>query len=441
MKIFFILFIFIFLQNCSFDNKTGIWNNSGSIEVADERFKDFKTLNNEKKSFNQIIEPVDNFKPNLEKILINFKWNDEFYNDSNNSKNFSYDGFNKIVYKSKRLSKYAVNKKILFQDNHVIIADVRGNITVYSITDKEIVFRFNFYKKKIKKNKKILSLIIENEIIYVADNLGYLYAINFIEKKIIWAQNYKIPFRSNLKIFKNKLILANQDNSLFIINKLDGVKKKTIPTEELMLKNNFINSLAKYGENIFFLNTFGSLYSINATNNNFNWFINLNTFLDSSVNNFFNSNPLVINKDYIFIATNPYLYVLNKTNGLTKIRMLTTSTVKPIASADQLFFINENTLLVSLDIGSGKVNFSLDINKKVSNFLKTKNKKTITVKSFSLVNNNLLLFLDNSYIVEFNLKGKILKIDKLPSKLNSLPIFIDNSILYLDNKNKLTILN
>ena len=43
-----------------------------------------------------------------------------------------------------------------------------------------------------------------------------------------------------------------------------------------------------------------------------------------------------------------------------------------------------------------------------------------------------------SYI---NQVSKILNIEKLPSKLNSFPIFINNSILYLDNKNKLVIIN
>ena len=58
-------------------------------------------------------------------------------------------------------------------------------------------------------------------------------------KKIIWAKNFKIPFRSNLKIFKDKLILSNQNNELYFINKTSGDILNLIPTEETTIKNDF----------------------------------------------------------------------------------------------------------------------------------------------------------------------------------------------------------
>ena len=38
---------------------------------------------------------------------------------------------------------------------------------------------------------------------------------------------------------------------------------KFIPTEETTIKNNFFNSLALSDQLLFFLNTYGSIYSIN----------------------------------------------------------------------------------------------------------------------------------------------------------------------------------
>ena len=47
----------------------------------------------------------------------------------------------------------------------------------------------------------------------------------------------------------------------------------------------------------------------------------------------------------------------------------------------------------------------------------------------------------NSYVLTFSLKGELEKIIKLPSKIKSNPIFINNSIAYLDQKNKISLVD
>ena len=56
------------------------------------------------------------------------------------------------------------------------MADIKGNITVFSINQNKIIMKFNFYKNKFKKIKKFLNLIVEDSIVYVSDNMGFLYA-------------------------------------------------------------------------------------------------------------------------------------------------------------------------------------------------------------------------------------------------------------------------
>ena len=53
----------------------------------------------------------------------------------------------------------------------------------------------------------------------------------------------------------------------------------------------------------------------------------------------------------------------------------------------------------------------------------------------------LFIFLKNSYVVKFTASGTINDIVKLPKKLGSFPIFINKSIVYLNNKNRLIILD
>ena len=436
------LIILLILSNCSFDDKTGIWNNKNSVLTSkkENRFKDFKKLYTKEESFDEIITPSEDLNVSVSKIKVNLKWTDEFYNDSNNLDNFSYKNQNQLIFKSKKLSKYKVNEKILFDGENIIINDQKGNIVVYSVEKQQIVYKYNFYKKRYRKLKKNLNIIIEDRIIYVADNIGYFYSLNYKTKKLLWAKNYKIPFRSNIKIFENKIIIADQDNTFYVLNKFSGERLKIIPTESVNLKNEFISSLALDNNSFFFLNTYGSLYSINSQNQKIQWFTNFNQSLDLNSGNLFYSNAILAHNDKVLVSTEPYLYVLNSDTGMIISKNSITSIVKPIISQQGLFLITKDNLLVYKKLNSEKIIYSINITEKIASYLDTK-KKSISVKSFFIVNNDLFVFLENSYLVKFSKEGKIKKINKLPDKLGTLPILISNSIIYLNKKNKLIILD
>ena len=238
MKFFLTAFIFILLSNCSFDNKTGIWKNANDTKSKKtNKFKDFKKIKTKDKVFNDIINPDKKLKIILDPVKINLNWLDEYYQNSNNLDNFSYKDTNELVFKSKKLSKNKTQERLLYKDQNIIVVDEKGNVIVYSIQNQQIIFNYNFYKKKFKKIKKKINLISEKNVIYASDNIGFLYAIDYLNNKILWAKNFKKPFRSNLKIIQDKLIAADQDNTLYIINKKTGESKKIIPTEEEILKN------------------------------------------------------------------------------------------------------------------------------------------------------------------------------------------------------------
>ncbi len=378
MQIFLILIILLASYSCSFDNKTGIWQNSDQIiKKKKNELSNFKKINTEEKLFNKIILPKNNSKINLGPIKNNLKWEDEFYQASNNLENFSYIDSNNLIFKSKKLSKHKINSKILFDGNNAVFADEKGNIYVYSTDLQNIIYKYNFYKKKFKKNKKKLNIKIENNIVYVSDNLGYLYAISYKNRKLIWAKNFQIPFRSNLKIIKNKLILADSDNSIYLVNKFNGEKIKTLPTEDASMNNEFINSFASYGETFFYLNTFGSIYSINSSNGQINWFFNINPFSEIDTNNLFNSKPIILNNNKVIISTDRELNLFNADNGSRILKFPISSTIKPIILNQNLFLITKNDLLVSINIEKGDIVYSVDINEEIAKFLNTKKKNDL----------------------------------------------------------------
>ena len=167
----------------------------------------------------------------------------------------------------------------MLEKNNLILSDKSGNIIVYSIEENSIISKYNFYKKRFKNIDKNLNLAVENGIVFVSDNIGYIYAYNYLKNKIIWAKNYKIPFLSNIKLLSDKLIAANQNNDLYILNKANGDLIKQIPSESNSINNFFRNNLNLNNDSIFYLNTYGSLYSVDQKKLNINWFLNLTRHL------------------------------------------------------------------------------------------------------------------------------------------------------------------
>ena len=441
MKLFYILIFSILLQSCSFDNKSGIWKNENEVLVQkNDPLSNFESLSYVEEQFDKIVPFDGNSKIKISNTVSNLKWSDIFYNKINNFDNFKYNNLNKLLFKSKKLSRFDTSENILYEENNIILNDSKGNLIIYSIDEKKIISKFNFYKKRYKKLNKKINFIVENNIIYVADNLGYLYSYNYSINKILWAKNYKIPFRSNLKIYNKQLALADQANTLYLFNKENGEILKKFPSEEITVKNRFINNLALNNKNLFFLNTYGTLYSFNIDHSNINWFLNLNQSTDLTPSESFDGTRIINYDKKLIITSNNFLYIIDEDNGSIIFKINFTSSISPVVNNNYLFIISKNDLLIVLDIEKGKIKYSYDINQKIADYYETK-KRNALFRNLLLLNDKIFIFLNNSFVLNFDIIGNLNDIKKLPTKINSNPIIIDGSIIYLDKKNRLSIVD
>lgn len=437
-----ILLIFIILvYSCSFDNKSGIWQNENfNTEETNNSFKEFRKLAIISDSFDEIIKIRDNFKFETPKLIDVKEWNDIFYSDNNNLLNFKYSDQNKQNFKSKKITKKKIRNYKLSEDNNIIFSDLKGNIFIFSLAEKKLIHRFNFYKKRFKNIEKKINLVVDNGIIYASDNIGFLYAIDYKKNKVIWAKNYKIPFRSNLKIFQDKLLASNQNNNLYFLNKNSGDIINQIPTEETIVKNRFINNLSLNNNYIFFLNTYGSLYAVDKKNMQIKWFLNLNQSLDINPSNLFFGNQIVNDNKKIIISSDQFTFIVEAETGTIIFKKNFSSIIKPIIIDQYFFSISKNNFLIVTNMNNGDILYSLDINQEIANHLNSK-KKEVQIKSMMLVNNKIFVFLKNSFLLKFDLKGNLVNITKLPNKMNTSPIFINGLMVYFDFKNRLTFIN
>ena len=151
MKIFLFYLMLIFLNNCSFDNKSGIWKNESELSSSkDDLFKEFEKISSNKEIYSKIVPLTSNYNFKIPKIFNNLDWEDIFYSENNNNSNFAYNDLNKILFKSKKITRYKLNNYILAKNNNLILSDQRGNIILYSIKENKLISKFNFYKKKYK---------------------------------------------------------------------------------------------------------------------------------------------------------------------------------------------------------------------------------------------------------------------------------------------------
>ncbi len=440
MKLSIILVFLLSLYSCSFDNKTGIWENENIIKDENKKiFKDFKKIFISESSFNETIPPDTSKVFKISDPIINTNWNDIFYSYNNNTRNFKYNEIHEVIFKSKKLSKYSLNNFKLFNEGNLIISDVKGNLIIFSIYENKIISKYNFYKNRFKKIEKNLNYIVENDLIFVADNLGYFYAYNYKINKIIWAKNYKVPFSSNIKIYKNNIIVSNQNNNLFFISKKNGELIKLIPTEEIFLKNDFFNNLSVDNDNLFFLNTFGSLYSVNLKTLSINWFNNFNKSIDLLPSNLFIGNKIVTTDKEIIISSNTNTFIINKNSGSIIKKYNFSTKIKPIVVNNLIIFLTKNNFLLTLDSNTKKIIYSFNLNeydKSISNVSQNN-----IYKEIMILNDEIYIFLNNSKILNFYINGKFKQKIKINSKIGSNPISIESSIYFLDKTNKLVIFN
>ena len=114
--------------------------------------------------------------------------------------------------------------------------------------------------------------------------------------------------------------------------------------------------------------------------------------------------------------------------------------MRPIIIENNIFIITENNLLIAVDIKKKQIIYSYDINEKISKYLNIKKKK-VDLKDILIANNQIFIFLKNSYLLKFSLDGELEKVNKLPSKMNSSPIIVNGGLVYLNKNNKILIID
>jgi len=449
MKRLLLIFVIGLTSSCSFDNKTGIWKDASNFPVEIEstepldntsRYEDIFIEENQ--LFNEEKETLNISGIKIDTPIKILTWSEQYAISTNNISNFSYKGNNKILSKGKKLNKfeshinYKGNSAVFYKEN-LISYDHKGTIFMYSIGSKKKIFKYNFYKKNFKNYEKKIKFLLVKDTLYAADNLGYLYSINLNTKSLIWAKNYGIPFRSNLKLANGQIFLANQDNVIYAINASTGNEQWQFATSLTFLKTDFQNNFAldKINNNLLFLNTSGELYSINYVTQKINWVLNFkNSSTFAGDFDLFLSQPILIKKNNFFISTEKTILSYNLDTISRNWSFPISTLLKPIITNNYIFIISKSNLLICLDNKNGEVIWS----KNIFNDLNTSKLRNKIGKfyDFKIVNNEINLYSKNGYLLSFNfLNGKKNYLNRISKKGISSKVFFIKDFMYLFDKN------
>ena len=438
--------IFIFLINCSFDNKTGIWNSEknekrrvSDIEKQQKSIIDTVKLYSSENKFNKEIKAKN--KINLSKGKKNISWAMSGANLKNFLGNIYLNGTKNIFLKKKiGKNKFSLSKNLIspvISKDNIIFSDDRG--TIFSINKKgKIIWKKNIYKKLYKKIYKILSFAIYKDYVFVSDNIGFIYKLDIRDGKTIWIKNHSIPIKSNIKLFEEKIYLINQDNRLLCLNVNDGSMLWSSQSIRSFIKTQNLLSIAISKEkDLVILNSAGDLIKLKSRTGQIHWTLSaLGSFYAHDAD-FFKSSKIVLIDNEIIFSTETSTFSFNLNNGQLNWEIDAGSTNTPIIDKNNIFLVTNNGFFLNLDRKKGNVIWSTNILK-----IMKKKKQDTHVTGFILGSGKIYATTKNGYLIKVSADlGKVESLKKIGDPIYASPIIHDDALFILTQNSRIFGLN
>jgi outer membrane protein assembly factor BamB len=433
------LFFLILLVSCSFDTKTGIWSGE---EVEKKKVVELKKEQDKEKNVRKIYSIGDEYS--LEKTLTkkitlskpekNSTWQSSSLNQQNFLGNIYLSGIDDRFLKKKvgknkfNLSKTTASP-LIYKEN-IFLSDNKG--TVFSINEfGKLKWKKNIYRKIYKKIYKNLTFSIYKNTVYVADNIGFIYAIALDSGKLIWIKNHGVPFKSKIKIFDNKIFLMNQDNKLFSFSTKDGSVVWNYNSLSSFIKSqNFLSlALSKQGD-VIAITSLGDLLKINSTNGNIIWSLNTLGGMLPGVTDFFESSDIVATNENIIFSAKSTLFSCDINSGAVNWQRDVSSVAAPIIDKKNIFFVTENGYFVIINIDTGEIVSSTNILK-----ILKKKKQSTKVTGFIMGSGKIYSVTSNGYlIVSSATSGKVENFINVRDPITSVPVIANGKLfIYTEN--------
>ena len=433
MKYFLIFFLSLIIFSCSSDKDKKV-----DLEV----FKNQGEKINVFEANNIFDKEISSKSPLLlNSPQSNKDWVYEHFSSNNLYEHLVYDGKFQDIFK-KSIGDY-INKNndsgsLLVSNEFVFFSDEKGKIYKFDIKNQRVIWELKIYESSLNNYPKNIALYLNSNILYAADNLGFLYSIDTETGKPIWQQNYGVPFSSNLNFYKSILYVVNQNSRLYAFNPIDGEKIWSFESLSGLIKPSRSSSISILNNNLLFTNDVGDVTVIDLNQQVIVWTKNILSQNTISNNLIFKTSNLLIDKKDVFISSNNGdLLNFNFDTGEIKWSQKLSSIQNHISTDKYLFVLTENGFIIAFNKTNGTILWSLNLTKF------SRDSKTVpSYYGLLLASNNLYATSSNGNIYKISANdGTYISHKKINSDLSRAPIIVDNRIFILNRSSELIILN
>lgn len=416
----FLIIIFLFLSNCSFNENSKIWKEEIKLSEK-ENVKEILIEDNK-----ELFELNSNLSIDFGKVSLT-------QNKGNNTGSQPYNGnLNKVgAYKFSKLKSQDISEQSpIFKNEHLYFFDKKGNVIKYDNSQK-IIWKNNIYTKKEKKLSPNLTLSLTDKGVLVTDDLANYYFLDQDNGELIWKNKSIYPFNSETKIIENKFFAIDYKNIIRCFSLIDGEECWNFETENSFTLSSSKPSIVLKKPLVIFSNTIGDITALNIENGQAIWQLPTQSseVLGKSYN--FKNSTIVLDNDNIFFSNNnSEFYSVNSKNGITNWVADINSNVKPIIINDFIITVTNDGYLVVMNKKDGNI---IRTNYLLSMF-KEKKRKKINVSGFTVGNLKAYITFNNGFLMVVDLKnGNTSNLIKIARSSLSKPIIYQDNLYILKN--------
>ena len=201
----------------------------------------------------------------LNQAQLNKKWTYEHYSSNNFYDHLVYEGKFQDIFK-KNIGDY-INKNndsgsLLVFENFIFFSDEKGRIYKFDLNSQKTIWELKIYDSSYNDYPKNIALFLNGDVLYAADNLGFVYSVDTLTGKTVWQQNYGIPFSSHLNFHKGVLYVVNQNSRLYAFNPSDGQKIWSFESLSGLIKPSRSSNISIFDNKLLFSNDVGDITAI-----------------------------------------------------------------------------------------------------------------------------------------------------------------------------------